>query len=191
MSFENSLNNRFRIYFPKNFIYDAIRLRYKNIMENLDFPFENLEDYINSTIIGTTMPGLSDDGSEEQYNRDGITRKYKSSKVLDNLVDKSFSITFKLTDGFLNWMILYDNMIAHLDHANKKLYLPNIHLQLLDFDKNILCEFVYMEANFAKIDPLELAYSNNTPSMNTFTMEFYYNVLNMNEYINIKTNSDK
>jgi hypothetical protein len=183
MSFENSLNNRFRIYFPKNFIYDNIRSKYKNIMENLDFSFESLEDYINSTIIGTTMPGLSDPGTEEQYNRDGITRKYKSSAVVDNLIDKNFSITFKLTDGFLNWMILYDNMIAHLNHDNNKLYLPNIHLQLLDFDKNILCEFVYMETNFSKIDPLELSYSSNTPSMNTFTIEFFYNVLNINEYI--------
>lgn len=173
---------------PKTFFGEKVRTVFNPYLKNFDIPHEDMADYINSTIISAKIPGIADPGSEEQIHEKGMTRQFKGSLPVLQNISKELTLSFKLKDGFLNWYIMYFNFLDYLDHKNQKLWLGDMHCQLMDFDSNIMSEIIYKEVRITRISDLDLSQADNGVNSTNFDVDFYFTHIDFQMYHNNAVN---
>ena len=171
----------FRTYFKKNFIYPEIREIFNPFLFEKHVMYEDIIDFINQSVVGNEMPGISDINTPIQQYDKGRTKEFQGGLPVKEYIDKDLPITFNVTDHFLNYMVLYVNMVKHLDHRNKndKIFLPDIHTQILDDEDNIYLEFVYKNIKFDSLGKLSLSKQANGILNTQFTMNLKFNDLDI------------
>lgn len=171
----------FRTYFKKNFIYPEIREIFNPFLFEKHVMYEDIIDFINQSIVGNEMPGISDINTPIQQYDKGRTKEFQGGLPVKEHIDKDLPITFNVTDHFLNYMVLYVNMVKHLDHRSKndKIFLPDIHTQILDDEDNIYLEFVYKNIKFDSLGKLSLSKQANGILNTQFTMNLKFNDLDI------------
>jgi len=167
----------FRTYFKKNFIYPEIREIFNPFLLEKYVMYEDIIDFINQSVVANEMPGLSDSGTPIQQFDKGRTKEFQGGLPTKEHIDKSLPITFNVADHYLNYMVLYTNMIKHLDQRSKndKIFLPDIHTQILDEEDNIYLEFVYKNIKFEKLSALSLSKQANGILNTQFTLDLKFN----------------
>ena len=167
----------FRIYFKKDFIQDEVRDIFNPFLFRKYSQYEDIVDYINQSIISSDFPGFSDTGKKKKKFDKGRTKEYQGGLPVKEYFGKSLPITFRFTDYYLNYMVLYVAMIKHVDRKQKgdRIFLPDIHCQIMDDEDNIYLEFVYKNIKFEKIDQISLSKQNNSILNTQFNMEFKFN----------------
>lgn len=172
----SAVNYLFRAYLPKNFCTDDIRNKYNEVIQHsFQIPYEDVVDYLNASCKSATVPGLKDDGSETQ-NSQGSNRTFAGSVLLPlQNVDKRVIITYELKDSFFNWMIFFEQILYWIDWSKGGKFLPNIYLQIMDMDENIIAELIYKGVQFQNISNLDLATSNAGLGSKEFDIEFRWN----------------
>ncbi len=174
MPLSNSISSQFRVYLPKAFILPGTRDRFDSNFRNLDFTYEDMVDYVNGTITGARLPGIEDQGSDEQVYDKGIKRTFKGSIPVAQLVEKELTISFKLKDGFLNWYILYINFMEYLNFKQKRLWMPDVTCQLMDFETNIIGQLIFREPRIIQVEGIDLTYADNGVNSRDFNMRLGY-----------------
>ena len=75
--------------------------------------YENVLDYLNSTIKSINLPGISFDTPQQMLVR-GKVRKFKpATNVQDILTTHEATVNFRSVDSDLNYWILFDIIIKH------------------------------------------------------------------------------
>lgn len=171
------IHKNFRIYFKKDFIYPEIRHIFNQMLKQKSEMYEDIVDFINQSVIQSKFPGISDTGGPEQKFGKGRTVTYQGGLPTKEYVGKLLPISFRMTDFYLNYFTIYTNMVKHLDHAsvNDKIFLPNIHCQILDDEDNVFLEFIYKNIKFENMDPIDLSKKNNNVINTEFTVNFLFN----------------
>lgn len=125
---------------------------------DMDFPFESPVDFINSTNTTVSLPDLTDPGTAEQIWQQGRKKTYKGGVMpKERITEKTINLSFELKNDFMNWIILYLQFMAFLDHSASKdrVFLPNVFAHIYDERDNVIVEMVYSQITFRKIDRLE------------------------------------
>ena len=178
--FLSGRNNQFKFEFPRTFIPSEIGDKYKSYLNRL--PAGLIKDpisYFNYGIQSINFPGPSFD-PVSQNDFPGNTRKYRSSIPTQELYDKTFTVTFKAFDGWVNYWLAFELYNYYYSLPGNKPHLPEgIGIQFIDGEGNILVTAKLSQMIMSSITPLNLNFSSNTIEFETFDIEFNYNILDI------------
>jgi len=135
-------------------------------------------DFINYSIQGVNIPGISFDPVEQSPNDGTITYK-RGLLPIQNLIDRQLSVEMQLMDGFINYWILTDTLLYYYDRSNKESYIDDFKLQILDAEGIHLISAVFEKPILYSIGELNLNMSSNVADFNTFQVDFRYNKFNL------------
>ena len=193
----NSRQNSFIVNLPQDFFNPAIDEKYGKYYRNLLLPYRSISDFMASTIQTVTFPGLTS-ALPTQVRPLGKVQEVQSAKPIADMFSREIKLTFKLTDAYLNYFIMMDNMLNYLEPANvsptntqrslgKTLtnqVVPNqnhpffspIRLTLLNNEGYAVSSVVFNRPMITGMSTITLSYSSTTPQFQTFTVDFkYYN----------------
>lgn len=99
----SSQSSQFIFNLPSDFLPTEIINTYTPILEKNWVQYENVIDYLNSTIKSVSFPGLSIQTPEQRLLH-GKYRSYKpATNVNDIVTNREFTVTFRSVDSDLNY----------------------------------------------------------------------------------------
>tara|TARA_A100001037_G_scaffold303591_1_gene337994 strand:- start:12333 stop:12884 length:552 start_codon:yes stop_codon:yes gene_type:complete len=171
----NSRNNLFDFRFPSNFIPEEVAEKYKDYLHKIPGTLlENPIDFINYSIQAINLPGITFDPVSQSDN-DGTTRYHRGKIPIQNTVDRQFSVTLQLLDGYINYWIMLDTLLYYYAEQTREKYTPDMKLRILDAEGLGVASISFEKPILNQISELNLSMSENVAEFNTFTMNFYYN----------------
>lgn len=175
----NSRNNLFNFKFPRKFIPEEVAEKYKKYLNRVpgNLMTEPI-DFINYSIQGIAIPGLSFDPIEQAAN-DGTITYHRGAIPIQNTVERQFTVEMQLLDGFINYWIIQDTLLYYYARQTKSPFLDDLKLQILDAEGIHVMSAVFEKPIMNSITELELNMSSNIAEFNTFTINFYYNKFNL------------
>ena len=171
----NSRQNGFILSFPPEFFSDRVKEKYKKYYQSLILPYDNINDFMSSTIQSIDFPGWTMTEAT-QTRLFGKKQDFKNAVQIPDLFTREFTVTFKLTDAYLNYFILLDNSLDFLDFEKSKTQptFPPIQLSLLDNQGYLAVSIVFNRPILKSQDGFTLSYSAGTPDFKTFKLKFVY-----------------
>ena len=176
----NARQNGFVFNLPKGFLSSKVITKYEGYVKRLPSPYDTLTDFINATIQSVNFPTLNAIDNVQQTRPGGFTQTYKSSTTIQNLVQRDFTVTFKLGEGFINYWILYENILEFLDFKNPEQYFQDFRLMMLDNEGVVMTTVHLQQPIVTSLSQVQLNYSSTTPQFTTFSVSFKCN------YVDIK-----
>ena len=175
----NARQNGFLFNFPKGFLYPEVVEKYDGYIKRMPIPYDTVNDFINATIQSVNFPTIRSIDNVEQVRPGGYKQNYKSATTLQNLIQRDFTVSFKLGEGFINYWVLYENIVRFLDFQNPEQYLPDFRLLLLDNDVIIMASVILQQPIVTSISDIQLNYASTTPQFSTFSIGFRCNYVNV------------
>lgn len=189
------LNNKpqqFTFFFPSDFWYKEIKETWDPIISRMRLPYEDVEDFMNQQIQQVTFPGLNIQYSTQQIRQREIA--YPSGKELEASIDKTLDITFRLTESYLSYWIVWDQMDRYLHYiypeADPKMsyaerevkphYMEPVKLGFLNDAGIQMFEFTFWDITPSNTSDLTLSYAATVASYNTFSWKLRYNSFDIN-----------
>jgi len=170
----SSQNSQFVFNLPSDFIPQEIINSYTPILEKNWIQYDNVIDYLNSTIKSVEYPGLQIETPQQNLIR-GKIRAYKPAKnVQDILTSKDIKITFRSVDADLNYWIIYDIFVKHyLDVDN--LYINPFVITALDIWRDAIYRITFMEIMLINLSENTFNYAQQKVQAKEFTLTFKFN----------------
>lgn len=169
----NSLNNQFVVQFPKNFFYPEIHTRWTPIVKRLKLPYESIEDFINASVQNITFPAVELPTVEQTQHQYQIA--YRGGKELEPVLDKNLTITFKLSEGFISYWILFEQIEKFVEYSDRVPFWPPMFVSFLDHHGFELVEFTFSKLIPTSLSQFEISYATTAAEFNTFSMNIRYN----------------
>lgn len=169
----NVRQNGFLFSFPPDFFSDEIKEKYKKYYQSLILPYDTITDFMSSTIQSIDFPGWNMD-TVSQTRLLGKKQEYKNATQLVDLFSREFTLTFKMTDAYLNYFIFLENGLRFLDFSNPQQTFSPMRLSLLDNEGYMVSSIVFKRPILKSQDGIKLSYSSSTPNFSTFTAKFSY-----------------
>lgn len=175
----NSRNNLFNFKFPRNFIPKEVADKYRKYLNRMpgNLMSEPI-DYINYSIQGIAIPGISFDPISQAPN-DGTTTYHRGSIPIQNTIERQFTVEMQLLDGYINYWIMQDTLLYYYSKAKREPFIDDLKLQILDGEGIHVMSAVFEKPIMNSISELELNMSTNIAEFSTFQMNFYYNKFNI------------
>jgi hypothetical protein len=192
----NARQNGFMVQLPADFFSDEVKTKYEKYYRSLLLPYNNLDEFMVSTIQGINFPGFKSTLLTQTTPLGKVVER-QSAKPLEDQFDRSLTLTFKLSDAFLNYFIFLDNAINFLapittadENTRNSLgkassivqaspnhpYFKPIRLTLLNNEGYAVASITLNRPMLTSLSEMKLSYSSNTPQFQTFTATFqYYN----------------
>lgn len=176
----NSRNNAFDFKFPRKFIPEEVAQKYKKYLNKvpgglLSEPI----DFVNYSIQGINIPGVSFDPLSQEDN-DGTKRYHRGALPIQNVINREFTVTMQLLDGFINYWIMMDTLLWYYARSTKQAYIIDpLCLRILDAEGASVAYMEFTDCIMNSINELNLNFAENVASFNTFEVTFYYNKLNL------------
>lgn len=170
----NSKLNQLVFYFPPNFWSKDIIDQYKGFYNQMQLPYDNIDDFVLSTLQSISFPPFKI-GTAQQIGYRGSERDYKGAGPLKDDIERKFTLTFKSTEGFMNYMLIWNNMINYLDFRNKTQYFDAMHLGILNNEGYLMEMITFKKVILTGISNFELNHGMSDPGFNKFTVDFTYN----------------
>ena len=169
----NSLNNQFVIRFPKSFFYPEIHNRWAPVVKRLKLPYENLEDFMNSAIQSLEFPAMELNPVEQAQQQFRVT--YKGGKELEPIFDKNLTFTFKLSEGFITYWILFEQIELFMKvYQVKTPFWDPMYVSFLDHHGFELVAFSFEKIVPTSMSQFSISYATTAAEFNTFTMNLRY-----------------
>ena len=179
----SSQNSQFVFNLPSDFIPQEIINSYSPILKKNWIQYENVIDYLNSTIKSITYPGLQIETPEQKLIR-GKLRSYKPSKnVQDILASREIQVVFRSVDSDLNYWICYDIFTKHYldtDH----LFINPFTLTAIDIWRDGIYKIKFFELIAISLSENVFNYSRQKVQSKEFTMTFKFNFTDIEFLLN-------
>lgn len=171
------LNNRtqlFSFYFPNNYLLPEVVKKYEVYLKRMHLPFESCEDFLNSCIQTVTFPSINISNATQQHGQ--YEMEYTTGKELEAIVEKNLTITFKLTDSYLSYWIIRDQIEAYLKYGSiKKIFWNPLYLTFLSSAGYEINTIEFSQITPTNLSELDLSYKAEIAQYNTFTLGLHYN----------------
>ena len=180
------LNNKpqmFSAHFPSNFFYNEVEEKWSPFVERMKLPYQSVCDFMNAQIQSVNFPGIGLENSEQQREQYVIT--YPGGKEYEAVVNKNLDIVFKLTESYVSYFILMDQIGMYLRYAGpglkdsgaqkKAVWMEPFHLQFISDAGFGMTGFVFQEITPRSLTDLQLSYAAQAATYNTFTFGITYN----------------
>lgn len=172
-----SQSSNFVFSLPTDFVGQNVIDLYKKRLKNYRSPYDNILDYLNSTVKDVLFPGMSIELPMQHIKR-GKEITWKSSQNVYDLFTKEIDVTFQSVNSHFNYFVILDFITnGYLDTTNT--YQSPLMLRILDENKDGLFDVRFRSVNFKGLSELRLNYSELKADEKTFTMTFAYNFLDL------------
>lgn len=179
----SSQSSQFIFNLPSDFLPQEIINTYMPILEKNWIQYENVIDYVNSTIKSVNFPGLSIT-TPEQSLLHGKKRAYKpATNVYDLVSTREFQVTFRSVDSDLNYWLMYDIILKHyLDVEH--LYINPFILTAVDIHRDAIYMIKFLEIIAITISENIFDYSQQKVNAKEFTVTFKFNFADIEFLLN-------
>jgi hypothetical protein len=175
----NSRNDLFDFRFPSNFIPKEIADKYEPYLNRIPGNlFERAIDFINYGIQGINLPGITFDPVSQSDN-DGTTRYFRGKVPIQNTIERQFTVTMQLMDGYINYWIMTDILLYYYAETTKQKHLEDLNLGITDAEGILMSSVVFEKPIMNQISELSLNMAENVAEFSTFDINFYYNKFNI------------
>ena len=170
----SSQSSQFVFNLPQDFIKPEIIQTYKPILEKNWVQYENIIDYINSTIKSVNFPGIGFDLPKQILMR-GKERNFKPAKnVQDITTTHDLTLTFRSVDADLNYWLMFDIITKHyLDVENS--FVGPFTITCVDIHRDSLYIIRFYEIILKSLSDNTFNYSQQKVQSKEFTMTFHFN----------------
>jgi len=173
MSILNAKLNQFSIWLPQDFFYPEIRARWTPVVKRLKLQYQSLEDFVNATIQSVTFPEVVLAPVIQPQTMFQI--KYRGGKELEPILDKNLTITFKLTEGFITYWMLFDQIELFQRYSLRKPFWPSMYVSFFDHHGFELLSFEFQKIIPTSLSPFNVSYATVAADFNVFTLNVTYN----------------
>lgn len=170
----NSQSSQFVFNLPQDFLKPETINTYQPILEKNWVQYENVIDYLNSTIKSVNFPGISFDMPKQILMR-GKERQFKPAKnVQDITTTHELTITFRSVDSDLNYWLMFDLMQKHyMDVENS--FLNPFTITCVDIHRDALYVIRFYEIILKTLSDNTFNYSQQKVTSKDFTLVFHFN----------------
>jgi len=180
----SSQGSQFVFNLPQDFVPQEILNSYTPLLEKNWIQYENVLDYLNSTIKSINLPGVSFDTPQQMLIR-GKVRKFKpATNVQDILTTHEATINFRSVDSDLNYWILFDIIIKHYLNTDTN-FLNPFSISVVDIHRDAIYTISLKEIIIKSFSDLQFDYSQQKINSKEFTMTLHFN------FYDIEFNLDK
>lgn len=180
----NALNNQFVISFTPDLFYPEIKEKWTPVVERLKVPYQSVADFMNSSIQSIDFPAIELTTVEQQQRQYRIA--YRSGKELEATFERNLTITFKLTEGFISYWILFEQIEEFLQYKDSLPFWPPMYVSFLDHHGFELIAFEFEKIIPTSLSQFNISYSQTAAEFNTFTMNLRYNRFNIRNRLDTK-----
>jgi len=176
------MSNAFIFNLPQDFLTEDAILEYRVLLEKNYIQYDNVLDYLNSTIKSVNYPGLSFE-MPEQMQPFGKKISYKPAKNIQDLSSRELTLTFRSVDSDLNYWILqkifYDQ---YLDSEN--LFIKPFTITALDVNRDAIYNIIFKQIIAYTLSENTFDYSQQKIINKEFTLNIKYNFIEMDFLLN-------
>lgn len=179
----SSQSSQFIFNLPSDFLPQEIINTYSPILEKNWVQYENVIDYINSTIKTVSFPGLSIQTPEQSLIR-GKKRSYKPATNVNDIVStREFQVTFRSVDSDLNYWLVFDIFQKHyLDVIN--MYINPFTITAVDIHRDAIYVIKFFEIIALSLSEVNFDYSQQKVNAKEFTLTFKFNFVQIEFLLN-------
>ena len=179
----NSQNNQFIFNLPQGIITKDVEDKFQILLDKNFIPYNDVIDYINSTIKSISFPGVSY-GVVEQKRYHGKNTKFREAGNVNDKFGGELDVTFRSVDSHLNYFIILEicNRFYLQDDEN---VIQPITIDIIDKDGDLIYTVVLRDVLLTSLSELDLSYSSSDFTEHTFSLQFTYN------YIDIEWSIDR
>lgn len=170
----SSQSSQFAFNLPQSFLPNEIIESYQPVLEKNWVQYENVIDYLNSTIKSVNFPGISFEMPMQMRMR-GKERNFKPAKnVQDITTTRELQVTFRSVDADLNYWLIFDIINKHyLDVENS--FLDPFSITSLDIHRDGIYVIKFYEIILRSLSDLNFHYSQQRLNPKEFTLTFNFN----------------
>ena len=170
----SSQSSQFVFNLPQDFIKPEIINTYQPILEKNWVQYENVIDYLNSTIKSVNFPGISFDMPKQILMR-GKERQFKPAKnVQDITTTHELTITFRSVDSDLNYWLMFDLISKHYKDVENS-FLNPFTITCVDIHRDALYVIRFYEIILKSLSDNTFNYSQQKVASKDFTLGFHFN----------------
>jgi len=173
-------NDLFKIELPRIFVPKDVKERYEPYLFRMPTPITDVCDLVNYSIQSISIPNFNYQPIEQvkpgnQPQAKGTTRKWRNSLSHEMLIDRTFTITFQLLDGNVNYWIMLETFFHYYDFENANPFAFDIPLHIFDAEGMRMYTVQFHDCLFTGLNQFTLSYSEITPEFRTFECTFAFN----------------
>jgi hypothetical protein len=179
----SSQGSQFIFNLPSDFIKQEIIETYTPILEKNWVQYENVIDYINSTIKSVNFPGVGID-MPKQTNMRGKERQFKPAKNVQDITSThDLTVTFRSVDSDLNYWLVFDILTKHyLDIDNA--WVNPFTITCVDIHRDAIYVIRFYEIILKGLSDNTFNYSQQKVNSKEFTMTFHFNFYDIEFLLN-------
>ena len=189
----NAKHNGVRILFPKEFIHPEVEEKYAKILKEKRSFFTRPIDFLNETIQRVDILGFQNAAimqrqtgrgepiidpnriNENNFLHTQSDYAYRSEVSPLELVDKTLSIEFRHTLGFMNYIMMFENFwYIYARDMQYKDMIRQFNIELFDEVGEIFCKIILYDPIINGMDMLSFDYAQPVTTQSTFKIEFKY-----------------
>ena len=179
----SSQSSQFIFNLPSDFLPTEIVETYMPILEKNWIQYENVIDYINSTIKSVNFPGIAFD-MPKQITMRGKERQFKPAKnVQDITTTHDLTVTFRSVDSDLNYWLMFDIISKHyLDTDNS--WVNPFTITCVDIHRDAIYVIRFYEIILKGLSENTFNYSQQKVNPKDFTISFHFNFYDIEFLLN-------
>jgi hypothetical protein len=179
----SSQASQFIFNLPQAFLKPEIIDTYTPILEKNWVQYENVIDYLNSTIKGVNFPGISFELVKRIEVR-GKERMLKPAKnIQDIITTHDLTVTFRSVDSDLNYWLMFDIISKHyLDVDNA--FLEPFTITCVDIHRDAIYVIRFYEIILKSLSDNTFNYSQQKVNAKEFTITFHFNFYDIEFLLN-------
>ena len=174
------LNNKpqmFSVWFPEGFFFKEVTDKWTVHIQKMKLPYNTVTDFMNAQIQKITYPTIDIGSSTQQQGQFSI--EYTIGKELEPILSKDFSITFKLTESYITYWIVFDQVRWYLEYIKKtkgkSVFMDDINLSFLNDAGLTLLNFKYRYIIPKSVGQFDLSYTSQLARYASFDWGLHYN----------------
>lgn len=185
----------FRFVFSKDFLPEEVRKKYQIVLNHNAAVITTPIDYLNESIQGVHMPGMSQLTMEQQQHESNqIVRKgcrgdtlgrintepihtltYRSAGDPLEKIEREFKVTFRMNQGLYNYYMLYETIMYYYMKETEYPSTDVLYIEVLNDEGAITCRIKFKDVHIDGIDGLDFSYDKSTRENQTFNLTLKYN----------------
>jgi hypothetical protein len=179
----SSQSSQFIFNLPSDFLPSEIIQTYNPILEKNWIQYENVIDYINSTVKSVNFPGISFDMPKQMAMR-GKERMFKPAKnVQDITTTHDLTVTLRSVDSDLNYWLMFDILSKHyLD--TERAFLSPFTITCVDIHRDAIYAIRFYEIILKGMGENTFNYSQQKVQSKDFTLNFHFNFYDIEFLLN-------
>ena len=178
-----SQSSQFVFNLPADLLPQEIINSYKPLLELMFCQYDNVIDYLNSTIKSVNFPGIAIQ-TPKQIQQYGKTREYKpATNINDVFSSHELNVTFRSVDGDTNYWLLVDIFFKNYIR-NDQLFSAPFILQCLNIKRDAIYTITFYEITTISQSDNLFDYSQQKVNPKEFTVTFKFNYIDVNFNLN-------